>query len=353
MDAICRVAFGVKTDCQKRDDHPLVVHSKKILTPVPNIIAFFNIMLPELEFFFYPICRLQIILQETFLPMNSHMYINSAVAEIVDRRRKEVDTDRRDLLQALIDARITSDNVSAKVSTATSDEVNIISNDQNAKEKSSTKSRKLNDYEIIGNAVVALVAGYETTSTTLAFIAHQLVNYPDIQEKMREEILDIFAREGKLDYNTLAGLPLMEAVIQETLRLYPPVSLFVNRVAANDYVYKDKVIPKGTVVMAPVVNLQRDPKIWPEPNEFKPERFSKENKANVNWMYWQPFGNGSRNCVGMRFALLEMKLALAKLLLKYRLVSGPKTEIGEITRWFKPFLISPKNGVHVKVEALS
>jgi len=195
--------------------------------------------------------------------------------------------------------------------------------------------------------------GYETTSSTLTYLAHNLVNYPEVQDKIREEINAMLTRDGVLDYNTLAELPYMEAVIQESLRLYPPISHFVNRVAARDYEFKGRLIPKGTQVLIPIYQLHKDSEKWPEPEEFRPERFTKENKANVNWTFWQPFGGGPRNCIGMRFALLEIKLALAKLLIKFKLEAGPNTEIGVKSRVFKGNLIQPKNGVKLRAVPLS
>ena len=163
----------------------------------------------------------------------------------------------------------------------------------------------------------------------------------------------MLARDGELDYNTLVELPYMDAVIHESLRLYPPISHFVTRVAARDYEYKGRIIPKGTKILVPVSQLHRDPQKWPEPEQFRPERFSKENRANINWTYWQPFGAGPRNCVGIRFALLEIKLALAKLLIKFKLEASPNTEIGTKSHAYRANIIQPKNGVFVRVVPLS
>ncbi len=82
----------------------------------------------------------------------------------------------------------------------------------------------MTDDEIVANAVLFFEAGYETTSTALGFVAHILVNRQDIQNRMREEVTDLLKREGRLDYNTVTELTYMEAVLFETMRMYPPIT---------------------------------------------------------------------------------------------------------------------------------
>ncbi|MDL1373622.1 cytochrome P450, partial [Yersinia pestis] len=87
------------------------------------------------------------------------------------------------------------------------------------------------------------------------------------------------------------------------------------------------LISKGTVVMIPIYVLHRDPQYWPEPEEFRPERFSKKNKDDINPYIYMPFGNGPRNCIGMRFALMNMKLALVKVLQNFSFQTCKETQI--------------------------
>src|SRR5207248_1880229 len=123
----------------------------------------------------------------------------------------------------------------------------------------------------------------------------------------------------------------------------------VIRQANEDYPYGNMTIPKGTMVMICTNLLHHDPELWDEPETFRPERFSPENKASIRPGAYQAFGDGPRNCIGMRFALLEAKLALAKILLKYKLVPGSRTEIGDIDVDYKFLTMTPKNGVFAKV----
>ncbi|CAG2112282.1 unnamed protein product [Medioppia subpectinata] len=214
--------------------------------------------------------------------------------------------------------------------------------------KNNKNDISLTDSEIKANSVVFYEAGYETTSTALGFMAHILVNYPDIQERVREEVQQLYENEGKLDINCVNKLEFMECVFNETMRLYPPVITFVARECLQDYKYKDITIPKGTSIQMAVHYLHHDPDYWSEPEVFDPERFSADRKHQIHPNSWQAFGSGPRNCIGMRFALFEAKLALAKLLLNYRLTAGPKTEMGVLATNCKVATLTPKNGVFVK-----
>jgi cytochrome P450 family 3 subfamily A len=118
----------------------------------------------------------------------------------------------------------------------------------------------------------------------------------------------------------------MDMIIDETLRLYPIASL-TERAASNDYEYKGLKIKKGQIVIVPIFALHRDPEIYPYPDEFQPDRFSDQNKRLRENEAFIPFGAGPRNCVGMRFALVEMKLVLTSILSKYRFEACDKTPV--------------------------
>jgi cytochrome P450 len=108
----------------------------------------------------------------------------------------------------------------------------------------------------------------------------------------------------------------MDMVIDETMRLYP-IAAIVERIASNDYEYKSWKLKKDQLIIVPILALHRDPEYHPDPDEFRPERFSEENKAKRENEAFMPFGTGPRNCIGMRFAIIEMKLVLASILSKY------------------------------------
>jgi cytochrome P450 len=118
----------------------------------------------------------------------------------------------------------------------------------------------------------------------------------------------------------------MDMVIDETLRMYPPGTR-LDRVASNDYEYNGLKIEKGQVIMVPIFALHHDPDVYPNPDVFDPERFNEENRKTRDNLAFIPFGAGPRNCIGMRFALMEIKMLLSTILSKYQIEKCDKTPV--------------------------
>ncbi|XP_052610984.1 cytochrome P450 3A19-like [Peromyscus californicus insignis] len=118
----------------------------------------------------------------------------------------------------------------------------------------------------------------------------------------------------------------LDMVVNESMRIYT-IATRVNRLSKKDAEINGVFIPKGTEVVIPIFVLHQDPKYWPESEEFCPERFSKENKDRINPYTYLPFGYGPRNCIGMRFSLINMKLAIVKILQNFSLHPCEETEV--------------------------
>lgn len=128
------------------------------------------------------------------------------------------------------------------------------------------------------------------------------------------------------------------------------IAPFINRICSKDYTlkYDDKVIniKKDTMIWIPVIALHKDAKYFPNPEKFDPERFSEENRANINMDAYMPFGLGPRNCIGSRFALMEVKTMIYYMLLNFSFEITSKTRIPlELEK--VPFSIKVKDGVWV------
>ena len=177
-----------------------------------------------------------------------------------------------------------------------------------------------------------MIAGYETTSTALSYAAYILATHPEEQRKLQEHIDAHFEPETEQTmptYETISAMDYLDMFIRETLRMFPIAPTVISRQSTEDVRIKDfGIIPAGTVVTVDMYNLHYNPELWGplDPNEFHPERF--ETKRHP--MAWIPFGAGPRNCIGMRFSLLETKMLLVRLLKSYTLI-----DCGEKTR--KPF----------------
>ncbi|XP_022644904.1 cytochrome P450 3A24-like [Varroa destructor] len=172
--------------------------------------------------------------------------------------------------------------------------------------------RQMTEEEIMANAATAFFAGFDTSAVTLTLIVYRLGRHPEWQEKLRDEIRELW---NEADASaSISSLKLLDRFISETLRLQPPVPAFVLREAAKDYWHGSLLIPQGTSIQVPLTVLQRDPKVFPKPNEFDPDRFA----LNLPSAYYMPFGEGPRSCVGMRFALTLVKQTTVRLLQNYR-----------------------------------
>ncbi|KAE8749398.1 Cytochrome P450 CYP6, partial [Frankliniella occidentalis] len=170
--------------------------------------------------------------------------------------------------------------------------------------------------EIAAQCTVFFLAGYETTSSTLTFTLYLLAKHPEVQDKVVEEMREALDKHGgEIEYDTLLNLPYTDMVLNETMRLYPSVP-FLNREAMRErkLPLTDLVLDKGTRIMIPIRALHMDPKYWDDPEEFKPERFTKDKMEARHPMVYLPFGDGPRICIGMRMGLIQMKMTLMTIL---------------------------------------
>uniref|UniRef100_A0A915M030 Cytochrome P450 n=1 Tax=Meloidogyne javanica TaxID=6303 RepID=A0A915M030_MELJA len=182
--------------------------------------------------------------------------------------------------------------------------------------------------EIVLNCSLFLLAGFDTTANSLSLIAHNLVIYPEVQKRLFEEIEEICGlEEGEIiNYEQLAKLKYADAVFKETLRLCPIATDVVNRKCEETTTLGNITIEKGTFVSVDLFTLHRDKKIWGEDaEEFKPERWLLNENINTPTEYYYPFGGGPRICIGMRLALMEIKMILVHLLRSFELEKCSET----------------------------
>lgn len=209
---------------------------------------------------------------------------------------------------------------------------------------------ELTDELLTAQAFTFFAAGFETSSAAISWCLFELAQNHDIQDKLREELKDCMEKShGEITYETVKKLDYLDKVFKETLRKYPPGAI-LQRLASADYYFESLKfsIPKSTEVWIPIYPLQRDPDVFPNPSKFDPERFTKEAEATRHPMYYLPFGDGPRNCVGIRFANFEAKLGLLKILLHYKVDICEKTKL-PIEFDPKTFLLSHKGGIYLKM----
>lgn len=174
------------------------------------------------------------------------------------------------------------------------------------------------EHQIMAQGNTFLLAGYETTSTALMFAILCLIDNPAAARKLHAEV-DAFDWKGSNDlaFSDLAAFPYTRAVIDEAMRLYPPVAPMVGlqREALSDTTLGGYHLPRGEKIWINVMGMHHDPSLWPDPEEFKPERFldGHEAVANRHPYAYLPFGVGPRKCIGYKFAMEEAIITLASL----------------------------------------
>uniref|UniRef100_A0A8C1F784 unspecific monooxygenase n=1 Tax=Cyprinus carpio carpio TaxID=630221 RepID=A0A8C1F784_CYPCA len=194
----------------------------------------------------------------------------------------------------------------------------------------------LTDHEILSQSFIFILGGYETTSTTLTFLLYNLATNPDCLEKLVKEIDTNFPPDTPITYDALMKMDYLEMAINESMRLLPTAPR-LERVCKKTVELNGVTIPKDTLVAIPTYVLYRDPQLWDSPDEFRPERFSPESKSEINQYIFMPFGLGPRNCIGMRFAQMIMKLLVVKLLQNFSMETCKETQIPlELNALFQP-----------------
>ncbi len=179
----------------------------------------------------------------------------------------------------------------------------------------------MTDRQVRDECLTLLLAGHETTANALSFSLWLLAQHPEAQEQLSAEARQAFGGRAALasDY---PQLPYAQMVFAEAMRLYPPVWVTA-RTAAESYTFRGVSIRKGSLLLAPQIAIHRDPRFFPEPEQFRPERFSAGEKANRARFAYFPFGGGSRQCIGEGLAWMEGVLALATIVRDWQLNPAP------------------------------
>ena len=176
----------------------------------------------------------------------------------------------------------------------------------------------MSDEQIRDEIVTLMLAGHETSATGLTWAFYLLSKHPEIEQRLHEELKNRLDGEPATSTN-LADLPYLKKVVQESLRLFPPVWGIARR-STEETVLGNYQIPKNSYIAITPYVLHRDPKHWPDPEKFDPERFNlSEGKTRHSYSYL-PFAAGPRACIGASMAMLEMQLIMAQLIQRFKIV---------------------------------
>lgn len=293
MDLVSSISLSVDIDSLNNPSDPFVVNVKKLLglnvmNPLFLIVAFFPFMDPLLSKMGF-----------SLFPKSVTRFFFAAFQRMKSERENGSYKKRADLLQFMMDSQ---------------------------KETSKGGNKGMTDSEILSQSLVFIFGGFDTTNSVLCFTLHALATHPDIMKKLQEEVDSVFPEKAEVSYEPLMQMEYLDCVINETMRLYAPFPR-IERMCKKTVEINGLTIPKGTAVAVPAFILQRDPELWMDPERFNPERFSQENRASIDSYSYMPFGLGPRNCLGMRFAMMSIKLAIVETLQRYDITNCPETEV--------------------------
>ncbi|XP_055684921.1 cytochrome P450 6a22-like [Lutzomyia longipalpis] len=209
------------------------------------------------------------------------------------------------------------------------------------------KDGKLSDNQVIAQAFIFFVAGFETSAITIAYCLYELAWNQSIQERLRNEVVENMEENGTLSWDAINRMTLLSAVVNETLRKYPPGGNFL-RVAREDVKVDERVIESGTLVVIPLYGIHRDGDIYENPLDFNPDRPELTHHSCT----FMPFGDGPRHCIGRRFALHQIKLAISVLLCHRRFSPAPGT-IHTVELAKNTVLLAPRQPLRLNVENLT
>lgn len=202
------------------------------------------------------------------------------------------------------------------------------------------EGQSMTDLELRDELMTLLFAGHETTATAIAWAMYWVHRQPEVSQKLRKELDEL---DENTDPVTIARLPYLSALCDETLRIYP-VGLFTFfRVLKAPWTLMDQDFEAGTQFSPCIYLLHHRPDLYPDSDQFRPERFLERQFSLYEYI---PFGGGNRRCLGMAFALFEMKLVLATILSQWQLQLTSDRPIQPIRRGFT---IAPEKGVPMRV----
>jgi len=289
LDVMAQFSFGLKVPDIDDKTNPFV----KMASAFGDSFDTESVMAGVMTFF--PTLS-NYMLKKMFVP--TLKYAKNVLRKSIKERRAE-GIDRPDLVGVLMDA------IDNKVPTKEFRDLNI------------------DEELILLQGAEMLMAAYDTTGTTLALTTCQLALHPDMMARVVEEVDAV----GELTYDSVnQQLPLLEAVMQETMRVTPLVVRHF-RLCVKDWEYDNVRIPAGTQVLIPVMPFHMDADVFPDPERFLPDRWLGEGGRQLGQYHWMPFGLGPRVCPGMRLATLEVKYVLAYILKRFRIGATEKTKL--------------------------
>ncbi|XP_047998832.1 cytochrome P450 6a2-like [Leguminivora glycinivorella] len=186
---------------------------------------------------------------------------------------------------------------------------------------------EMDDELLVAQVFMFFAAGFETSSAVTSYALHELAHHPDHQRRCQEEIDSVLARhDNKVSYEALKEMKFLHMCFSEAMRIFPSIG-FLQRMCVKPYTIPgtDITVDPGVNVIVPVKALHLDPQYFPDPEEFRPERFHPDNVSAINKYTYLPFGTGPRACIGERLGYMQSLAGLAALLSQFSVAPSIST----------------------------
>ncbi|XP_058065806.1 probable cytochrome P450 9f2 [Anopheles bellator] len=323
-DVIATCAFGIKVDSLRNADNDFYTNGTKMMAFNRTSVlvkVFLLRLMPKL------MAKIGI---DVFDREQSH-YFTEIIRDTV-RTRDAHGIVRPDMVNLLMQARKGALKYQQEAAEQATGFATVLESEV-GQTHTGEKGLDMTEMEMVAQCLIFFLAGFDTVSTCLTFLSHELTINRDVQDKLYQEVLETKESlgDGPLTYDAVNKMRYMDMVVSEALRMWSPAPA-TDRECIRDYVVDDGeglkfTIDKGTVIFLPISGLHHDPRYYPNPNKFDPERFNEENRDKINPGAYLPFGIGPRNCIGSRFALMEVKAIVYYMLLAFSFERTPNTQV--------------------------
>ncbi|KAJ6647419.1 putative cytochrome P450 9f2, partial [Pseudolycoriella hygida] len=319
-DVIASCAFGLKVNSLKDRTNEFYVMGQSSIDFNSGITGLRVLLIRSFT-------KLMRVIGFELFPANVRKFFKSITMNTIkEREMKRIF--RPDMINILMQVR--SGNLKQQQDESGNDDAGFATAEESQIGKRQVK-RSWTEDEIIAQSFLFFVAGFDTVATIMTFMSYELSIHQGIQQKLFEEIRGVNRNlnGARLSYGDLSKLKYLDQVISEALRKWSPI--FTNRKCTKDYECEldgnKFIIERGRTIWIPIYSIHYDSKYFQSPKTFDPERFNDFNKHKIKPGSYMPFGMGPRNCVGSRFALMEMKAFFFYLLLNFNLEPYEKTQI--------------------------
>ncbi|XP_016006835.2 cytochrome P450 4B1 isoform X2 [Rousettus aegyptiacus] len=210
------------------------------------------------------------------------------------------------------------------------------------------KEIKLPDADIQAEVDTFMFAGHDTTRSGLSWVLYCMALYPEHQHRCRKEVREILGDQKSFQWEDLGKMTYLTMCVKEAFRLYPPVPQVYRQLSQPVSFIDGRSLPAGSLISLNIYALHRNSSVWPNPEVFDPMRFSRDDVSHRHPYAYMPFSAGPRNCIGQKFAMAEIKVALALCLLRFELVP----DFSQLPIKFPQLVLNSKNGIHLYLKPL-